>query len=218
MVRHWRLLATAFPEAKFLHTVRDPRAVAASLRKSAAHLSNALAAAKRWRLDTAAGLAMEAALGARVLRVSYENLATSPEATLRHVCTFLELPYEPEMLLADRKLALNTHEAMHGHHQRVGEPITADSVAAWQKELSPGEQAIVAAFTHDVAAACGYVVPPAPLPSAWARLRYGADSLAVACRKLARDLAQRRPFWRLWLRRLRLGTFFSQARDYFAGR
>ena len=98
LVRHWQRLAGLFPDARFIHLVRDPRAVAASLRSSAAHRSHALAAARRWRLDTGFGLAMEGMLGSRALRVHYEDLVRKPEPTVRQVCAFLDLAFDAKML------------------------------------------------------------------------------------------------------------------------
>lgn len=218
LVRVWETVATRLPTSRFVHTVRDPRAVAASLRKSAAHRNHALAAARRWRLDAGHGLAMERALPGRVLRVAYESLARDPETEVRRLCEFLDLPFEPEMLRPGRELTLNPHEDRHGHHRRVAEPISTESVDAWRDELSPRDLAAVHAVCADPGRSLGYELAPAAPPSRLARWGYACDGAATAIFKLMRDLRQRRPFWRLWTRRWRLGTFWSQAKDYFAGR
>jgi hypothetical protein len=53
------------------------------------------------------------------LRVRYESLATEPEATMRSICAFLGLRFEPDMLLYE------THE----HHPLGGNTGTQSVVA-----------------------------------------------------------------------------------------
>lgn len=217
LVRLWHTLAEAFPDARFIHVVRDPRAVAASLRKSAAHRSHALAAARRWRLDTGMGLAMERAIPSRALQVRYEELVCQPEATIRRVCAFLELPFEPAMLLPETELRLNPQEVSRGHHEKVDQPITADSLETWRTSLSPRDVATVSAVVADVSRSCGYQVDPAALPGLWQRAIWAMDGQATALLKLVSD-ARQRPLWPVCRRRWQLGTFWSTATDFLSGR
>lgn len=91
------------PEARILHMVRDPRDRYASITRryeSGGKAAKGLGAAMgRWRASVRAGERHVATFGEdRYALVRYETLATSPEATLRTICEFLELPYEPQML------------------------------------------------------------------------------------------------------------------------
>jgi hypothetical protein len=218
LVRHWERLAELFPDARFIHLVRDPRAVAASLRGSAAHRSHALAAARRWRLDTGLGLTMERVLGSRALRVHYEELVRMPEATIRRICAFLDLPFDAVMLRPEADVRLNPHEALRGHHERVRQPITADSLDTWRLSMSPRDISVVNAVVAKVSGSCGYVVDPCPAPGFWRRAAYVADGQAMALAKLIRDVQRGRPLWHVCRRRWQLGTFWSTAADYLAGR
>jgi hypothetical protein len=217
-VRHWERLARWFPGARFIHLARDPRAVAASLRGSAAHRSHALAAAQRWRLDTAHGLEMERALGSRAWRVHYEDIVRRPEATVQQVCQFLDLTFDPAMLRPGSELQLTAHEGMTHHHDRVGQAIDTSSLESWRQTLSPADLAVVNAVVSPVSRSCGYEILPAPGPSAWQRAKYHFDGQTMAVVKLLRDLQQRRPLWHVCRRRWQLGTFWSSAADYLAGR
>ena len=217
LVRHWERLARLFPDARFIHLVRDPRAVAASLRSSAAHRNHALAAARRWRLDTGFGLAMERVLGSRALRVHYEDLVRGPEATIRKVCAFLDLAFDRTML-QPAELRLNPHEALRGHHERVGQPIDGESLETWRQTLSSRDIDVVNAVVAKVSESCGYPVDPAPAPGLWQRAIYFADGQANAVGKLVRDIREQRPLWGVCKRRWALGTFWSSATDYLSGR
>jgi len=207
LVRYWERLAHAYPDAVFIHPTRDPRAVVASLRRSPAHRMNAWFGACRWRDDTAAGLAMEAALGDRVLRYDYETLARDPENTARQVCAHLQLPFDPRMLAApEAKLELKASEERAGHHTEVSRPVHAQSVDRWRDELSETESAVVAHVTRDVAERAGYALPECPPPGATTRLAMLASHGASATRRAARDLRTKPERFELARRHLALGS------------
>jgi hypothetical protein len=103
-VAHMESLAAALPEARFVHLIRDGRDVAASLRglpfapadrgieAIAAYWRDAIVRARR--------------IGARLRHyreVRYEELVGEPEATLRELCTFLDLPFDAAMLRAHER-------------------------------------------------------------------------------------------------------------------
>jgi len=98
---------TELPEARIVHMVRDPRDRYASVRhRNGQELSRVGAATGRWLLSTRAGLRNVARHPARYLLVRYEDLTRAPEATLRRVCAFLDVPFRPEMLARDELPAL----------------------------------------------------------------------------------------------------------------
>jgi hypothetical protein len=217
LVRHWETLADAFPGARFIHIVRDPRAVAASLRTSAAHRSHALAAARRWRFDTNCGLTMERRLRSRALRVRYEDLVRKPDAIVRDVCAFLGLTFDPAML-QPAELRLNPHEAGRGHHDGVGRAITSASIETWRTSLSPRDLAAINAVVARLSPLVGYQADDGSPPGWWRRAAYFGDGLTMAVLKLVHDAGQRRPLWHVCRRRWQLGTFWSAAADYLSGR
>jgi hypothetical protein len=192
--------------------------VVASLRSSAAHRTHALAAARRWRLDTGYGLDMERRLRSRALRVHYEDVVSRPEETMHRVCEFLDLTFDPAMLRPDSELRLTAHEVMTNHHDRVGREIDERSLESWRHTLSPRDLAVVGAVVSQMSQSCGYDVLPAPEPSAWQRAKYHADGQAMAVIKLLQDVRHRRPLWNVCRRRWQLGTFWSSTADYLAGR
>ncbi|MBJ70170.1 MAG: hypothetical protein CMN31_02175, partial [Sandaracinus sp.] len=208
LVRYWALLSRLFPDAVFLHPTRDPRAVVSSLARSPAHQLNALVGARRWRDDTAIGIEMERALGERVLRYDYEELATDPEGTARRVCAHLDIDFDPAMLEApSEKLRLKKSEERAGHHTNVAAPISAASVERWREDLSAEEQAVVAHVTGEVARALGYAVPDAGPPSSATRLRMAAGHGWTSVRKAVRDVTTKPEILQLARRHAALGSF-----------
>jgi LPS sulfotransferase NodH len=100
-VRHLEALEALFPNARFVHVVRDPRAVVASKRKLPRSSSDVLTNAVKWSIDVAAAAryrdgAPERA--ERLLEIRYEDLVRTPEPVLRRVTDFLGEPFDPAML------------------------------------------------------------------------------------------------------------------------
>lgn len=95
-------LATMFPEAKFIHSLRRPDEVATSLEGfdtlgiEPKLLTDGL---EIWRSHTENAWLGERALATeRVFRLQYERIAAEPEALLREVCNFLGEDFRPECL------------------------------------------------------------------------------------------------------------------------
>ena len=113
-VRWLPLLSGMFPQAIFVHLIRDGREVALSALEWATPTrgpgrfdlweSEPLAVcALWWRWLVGAGRLDGRELGnSRCYEVSYANLAQSPEAEFRPLCEFLQLPYAPEMVTFHR--------------------------------------------------------------------------------------------------------------------
>jgi Sulfotransferase family len=93
------LIASVFPEARFVHIVRDGRNVGLSLMEAPFGPSRIEAAARFWQRRVQQGRADGRQLGsARYREVRYEDLVADPASVLPPLCEFLELPFDPSML------------------------------------------------------------------------------------------------------------------------
>lgn len=99
-VRELPLLAELFPEARFVHLVRDGRDVVLSLREMDwAQRGGLDTLARFWQTNVDLGFTAGEQLGPRRYReLRYEELIDDPESELRGVCSFLGLAYEAAML------------------------------------------------------------------------------------------------------------------------
>lgn len=142
-------LAELFPEARFVHVIRDGRRVAlAATRAAGGAPQNAVQAALRWRTDVAAGREQGRELGpGRYLEISWEELAESREAVLGRVCEFLGLPFEPAPAAA-----IGGAAASSGREATAPEPGEDDLTAA----MSRGELARFELLAGDQLAELGY--------------------------------------------------------------
>jgi len=147
-------LVEMFAEARFIHLVRDGRAVAASLLELDWGPNNAFDAAQYWMARCAPGLAAESRLGRdRVLRVRYEDLVSETEATLRRVVSFAGLEYESGMA---EGTGLRPGAYSQQQHRLVGTPPNPSRVDHWRRTLTPRQVEVFEAEAGDFLGSLGY--------------------------------------------------------------
>jgi hypothetical protein len=143
------------PEARCLHLIRDGRDVMVSVRTLWFRPGDTVeACAADWSQRIARTRALGAQLSA-YLEVRYEALVRSPEPTLREICRFLDLAFDPAMLAYHTRSAarLDEHQSRYDtagrlviskdarlYNQRfVKEPPRPDRIGRWRAELSADE-------------------------------------------------------------------------------
>lgn len=143
-----------FPEARLIHLVRDGRAVAASIMRVEWGPNEIHFAAPWWAHRLAFGLAAESHYGPeRARRVRYEDLVLDPEGTLRDLCEFLGLEFEPAMLAAD---GLRVPDYTSGWHKLVGSKPDPARLEAWRRDLTPRQIEIFESITGELSTYLGY--------------------------------------------------------------
>jgi hypothetical protein len=96
---HVARLAELWPEARFVHLVRDGRDVASSLLRVPWGPRSIPGAALHWRRSVERARRAGERLGpGRFTEVRYERLVAEPEAELRAICAFLGEDFAPGML------------------------------------------------------------------------------------------------------------------------
>jgi hypothetical protein len=157
-VLHLDTLDSLFLEARFVHLVRDGRDVALSLREiDEWGPSKVAGAAKYWVEHVQAGRDRAARLGReRYLEVRYEDLVAEPETTLRSVCAFMDLPFDPCMLsYYERADEVMAAIALPQHHERIRKPPTRD-LRSWRTEMAPDDVATFEAIAGPLLHELGY--------------------------------------------------------------
>jgi hypothetical protein len=153
-VAHMPQLAAAFPDARFVHILRDGREVATSLRDAWWGPGDLLLAAHEWRRTVAQGLDDAATLPAeRYLEVRYQRLASSPEAELTRVLHFLGEEMVDGLLdYADR--AISEQPQLPVEHRHLAEPPKA-GLRDWRASCTPAEAARLDALLAPTLRRCG---------------------------------------------------------------
>jgi len=164
-----QLIATLFPNALFLHIVRDGRDVACSYRDlsetKAEYAPNLPASVCGATLDWVGNentiqKSFNAIDTARTCTVRYEDLTQHPQETLRAVCTFINEPYDENMLAfaeVNRKMSLEPEMFM-VWKDRTKEPVTAKRVGRWRREMFQEDQFLFQLIAKKQLAGYGYDV------------------------------------------------------------
>jgi hypothetical protein len=96
-VQHLASLAELFPAARFVHVIRDGRDCAVSFHRRWRRQPELTVF--RWKKVVTMGREQGRRLGpARYLEVRYEDLTADPERSLRRICDFLGLDFNPAVL------------------------------------------------------------------------------------------------------------------------
>ncbi|NIS80807.1 MAG: hypothetical protein GTO14_11490 [Anaerolineales bacterium] len=155
-VRHMDLILTHFPNARFIHLVRDPRAVVSSLMRSDVHRSNALHASLRWRMDVRKGFDFEQRHPERVIRIYYEDLVRNAEEKLRHILAFLSLPYDASLEEPGETARDEYTRFYQNIHANIDRMPTDQYINKWKDDLSRRDVEVVESINGEMMGSLGY--------------------------------------------------------------
>ncbi len=194
-MQHLPVLERLFPDARYVHLIRDGRDAALSFLSVPAglmtegwgHPRDAQGFACQWATEVAAARALGARVGSeRYLELRYEALVADPETALREVCAFAGLAYDPGML----DYVGQTASARKAHQQRLNEPPRA-GVRDWRSEMSEddlrGFEQVAGALLGEL----GYEV----VTRGRARVRLASYHARTAAWRGVGTLVQRSPLW-----------------------
>lgn len=132
-----------FPEAKFVHIVRDGRDVALSHEGYAYGASNIGECADKWLRSVKMNLKMGAILGPqRYMILHYEDLIRSPEVTLRKLCDFVGVSYAPEMLQYARMVQEKVPVDRRWIWPILDRPPDVSRVERWKRQMSATQRIV----------------------------------------------------------------------------
>jgi GT2 family glycosyltransferase len=148
---HWKWMAEQFPTSRFVHLLRDPRDVCASLPLQFFHHGGVAGAAWWWLLHVREAPRAAAALGSRWLEIRFEDLVSDPAGQLRTICDHVVIPYDESMTsyAARRGLPAGSH-----HHTARQSPQAAHR--GWRRSLDHDDVVTVERITGRVMRRCGY--------------------------------------------------------------
>jgi hypothetical protein len=151
-------LARMYPNARFIHLVRDGRDVAKSIQ--AREWAGSLWLHDNTRLWTQAIEChwrwARSAVRDQILLVHYEDLVLEAETTLRQICRFIGEEFEPQMLSWERIVDKQVSPREHMQHTKLKLRIGAEGVARWKREMSARETFISEAFMGSNLRRLGY--------------------------------------------------------------
>lgn len=131
------LLAKIFPEAKFIHLVRDGRDVFHSWRKMDKLKDNVVATAIDWNYKLKRiNNSFERLPENRHITLKYEDLLEEPEETVKKLCNFLGIDFQNNMM--------NYHQTSHyyigeHHSELIFKNIDSSNKYKWRKNMTTTE-------------------------------------------------------------------------------
>jgi hypothetical protein len=178
---HWiPTLHKLFPDAKFIHVIRDGREVAVSAAERDWWPGSPVSAAFWWRKYVRAGRRGAARIGRdRCHEVRLDRLIANPETELRNVCEFLGERYDAAMLTyparARRQLGRGPQDNLPPELSHTEEPPT-EGLRDWRAGLRPTMAAAVEAACYPVLRDLGFdVQKPRFTTRVYARARWLSD-------------------------------------------
>ncbi len=170
-------IGRTLPESRFIHLIRDGRDVALSqtaraLNEQPPPPEQAARWVKRVRKAREQASALK---GPRYVETRYEDLVRDPEATLRRICEFVDLPWDEAMLsyheraaerlteMAGTLRAEGTHAEQEAgyriaNHAPTTKPPDPAKLDKWRREMAPEDVAAYEAVAGGLLEELGYEV------------------------------------------------------------
>jgi hypothetical protein len=128
-----------WPEARFIHVVRDGRNVALSFLETSFGPDDIERAAIRWRTRVLETAKAGHHLGSECTTVHYEELVADPERELRRLCGFVGLDFDDAMLrYHEHPEAVTDYIHNPEAHANLARPPTK-GIRDWRSEMSPAD-------------------------------------------------------------------------------
>ncbi len=156
---HVAQLAKLFPNAQFVHIIRDGRDVSLSMLKAYQGMRffyiDLGFAAQSWKRRVQKARSDGAQLGSeRYFELHYEQLTTNPQDVLQNVCDFLGEPFVPDMVTPHHEAGRHFHST--GIHAATRQPVTTKSKGRWRQEMRLSDQRLFQVMTGNLLADLGY--------------------------------------------------------------
>lgn len=155
-----------FPDATYVHIIRDGRDVAASFKRVGHLRDDVRLAALEWVTSVERIRRFGSRRPSSYAEVRYEELVTDPEGELRKLCEFLDEEYSAQMLqFAEKNRAEQLEPKRHMPWKEMTlQPASPSRIGAWQEALSSEEIEEFWSIAGDVMAQVGYGSKEVDLP------------------------------------------------------
>lgn len=150
-ILHLETLLEMFPNAQFVHIIRDGRDCALSMleRKWDLEIFNTYHAAYTWNKYVNAGKVFGAKYPDRYHELCFESLLNEPEQTVDSLCRFLNIEFNEQVI--DFKKSNGS-----GKTQLLTQPLQKSNQGKWREQMSPRQIRIFEALAGETLSACGY--------------------------------------------------------------
>ncbi|WP_214326983.1 sulfotransferase family protein [Nonomuraea sediminis] len=165
-VRKTHILRRLFPDAQFIHLIRDGRDCVASLKEMPWYNLDTFHAVSAWAEAMDAGAELRRSLSADTYyELYYEHLTDDPATEMKKLCHFLGEDFDPASVSPEEaaKVAVPKHKVWHTNTH--GE-VTRSRVGTWTTRLQPWEISLCESALGDRLKDRGYELTGAPQAAA----------------------------------------------------
>jgi hypothetical protein len=181
-----------FPEARIVHMIRDPRDRYASVRRrNGQELSRVGAATGRWLQSTRAALRHRERYPDRYLIVRYEDLTRAPHETMRMVCEFIGVDYDPDMMQMNELPELRDSGGNSSFGDMEPGAISVRAIGRYRSVVPPCDVQFIQLVAGRAMARMGYQRDSVRLEGR-ERIRYGAWELPINSMRMVGWMTQAR--------------------------
>lgn len=154
-----------YPEARIVNVIRDPVACVGSMSVirpisfsdlRIRYITSLYELSRLW--NDCVSMSMEFPCKDQVMHVSYEGLVESPEETVRNICGFLKIQFEPDMLESFHHAAKNifSEAGCPWQKKNLSSGVSSASIYKWRARLGPAKTWLIQRYTLRLATSLGY--------------------------------------------------------------
>jgi hypothetical protein len=131
-----------FPDARFIHIVRDHRDHILSMQRVKLLNGNLPLIAQVWKKSQKETFRFISNYKDKVLSVRYEDFAGDPETHQKRMCSFLNIPYDDNMLnFYQEKDKIGSDELKKNQlfHSNLYKPVSTGNVEKWKSKMNESD-------------------------------------------------------------------------------
>lgn len=152
-------ILAAYPDARILHMMRDPRDRFASvIARWKVRRGGVGAGVAEWRTSARLAARNLAEYPDRYRVVRYEDLVRDPDAVMRDVCGFIEAAYDPAMLDMEGAPEFRKQGSNSSYGPRRVGTISTDSIGRYASVLTPDQVRFIDRRVGALMAGFGYAM------------------------------------------------------------
>jgi hypothetical protein len=183
--RYAEPILAAYPGARILHMMRDPRDRFASSRTRWGLRRGGIGAGTaEWRASARTGLRNEALHPAQYRIVRYEDLASRPIDTLVDICSFVDVAFEPGMLSMNGAPQFRAQGSNSSYGRREPGAISTTSIGRYRDVLAVRQIAFVQRLAGGEMQRLGYPIDDLDLATSQ-RVRFALTSFPFELSRMA---------------------------------
>jgi hypothetical protein len=160
---HMATLQEFFPSARFIHIVRDPRAVVRSWQTVPWTTGSLSGDAKVWQRYMITAQKCSASVKSSLFTLRYEQLIMTPEKTLRELCHFIQLKFASEMMAYHQQKSFTVNTKREPWKLNAQKQLNPDLLNRWQSTLNASKVAEIEAVVGSEMKYLGYDLKTQPV-------------------------------------------------------